>query len=344
MATRLMTKPSTKVVFLVALSGCALATIALFAPGLAPRGSGDRDGAGIGSATRPATRPATQPATAPAAGAEARPAADHDAAVQELLHPLDFPLEDYAWLLDEFYDGEWVDYAGLAQGEGRRVLAALVDAIARTDGEALDRLRDADYLAWLGNAYNILTLETIVRVHPIASIMDIDAPWDTPWTTAGRELTLDQIEHDLMRLQHAPEEERRGFLDARLHFIVNCASIGCPVIPPRPLRGATLSAQMDEGVHAFMGDPSKYRFDGGVLFLNQLMDWYGDDFLFAWGPGVSDAAADRLRDAGHDKPEVAAALGAFFADYEEDVEAAAALREGRFRIEWMEYDWGLNER
>jgi hypothetical protein len=40
----------------------------------------------------------------------------------------------------------------------------------------------------------------------------------------GRDLTLNQIEHEILRKQ---------FDDARVHFAIVCASIGCPVLESR---------------------------------------------------------------------------------------------------------------
>lgn len=96
-------------------------------------------------------------------------------------------------------------------------------------------------LAFWINAYNAFTVRAIVDHYPIQSgaltlqprnsIRQIDGVWTTlKWRAAGRTVTLDDIEHRIVR----PE-----FKDARIHFAVNCASIGCPPLAAEPYRAAS---------------------------------------------------------------------------------------------------------
>lgn len=319
MAMKLLTRPSEKAVFFTALAGVVLATAALFlAPAVQSADSAAPATSAEGATTRPTTGPATRRTTQPAASAVAQPSARGHS-------PREFPLDEYQHLLDEYLRGPMVDYAAL-KSRGAAQLDRLVEVIADTNPGELKQLRDADFAAWHINAYNILTLKVIVDHYPVASIQDIDKPWDTKWPVAQGELTLNEIEHDVLRMQHAPAAERRAFVDPRVHFAVNCASIGCPVLLGEPFTGAKLDQMYDRGVRLFMQDPAKFRLEGTTLHLSQLLDWYGDDFRLLY----EDASAKE-------------AIGRFFAGYVDDAEAAEALRTGEFRIDWMEYDWGLND-
>ena len=142
------------------------------------------------------------------------------------------------------------------------------------------------------------------------------------------------------RKQNAPREAREAFLDPRLHFAVNCASIGCPDLQPEVFTGANLDRLYDKGVRGFMDTPSKYRFEDGTFHISKLMDWYGDDFEIV--DPASDEAIANLRDNGVEQAEKVAAVAKFFANYEERDEVAESLRSGDFSLQWLEYDWALN--
>ncbi len=331
MATPIISRPSEKAIFLTASFGVVLAILALlFVP--TPKPEGEDGIVGASETNRPTSGPArrvagSQPVRPVSPPVEVKASANNAPVSGEAVRPEDFPTEIYAGLLDRFLKNGLVDYKGLA-GEGRDDLARLVDIIANTDARALERLRDKAYSAWYVNAYNILTLELIVRNYPIGSIMDIDQPWDTPWPVAQRQLTLNEIEHDVLRLQNAPEADRVAFVDPRIHFAVNCASIGCPVLQPEPFTETNLERLYEAGVRDFMSADRNYRIDGKTWSVSQLMDWYGSDFLLHHAKGGN---------------SVSDSLGHFFAAYETDETDASLLRSGGFEIEWLEYDWSLNK-
>lgn len=311
---KILTRPNDKAIFLIAAAGALLAGMALFlVPPSALNAGGETQPVASGAASRPASGPASRPVSRPAALAS-NPSG--------LLAPSNFPTQAYAGLLRKALQNGRVDYAGLKQHPDE--LKALVRAIETTDPVALQSLDKASLTAWYANAYNLLTLDLIVRHFPLASIMDIHEPWDTPMTVAGQPMTLNEIEHDVLRMRNEPDERRRAFVDPRIHFALNCASIGCPDLQPTPFAAAELDRQLDEATRDFVKTPAKFRVENGTWYLSQLMDWYGDDFLLLH-PGSTKAQA----------------LGLFFADYVEEP-LAGALRSGELEIEWLEYDWELN--
>src|SRR5260370_41087982 len=106
--------------------------------------------------------------------------------------------------------------------------------------------RDQRLAFWI-NAYNLFTLRAIVDHYPIRSawltlqprnsIRQIDGVWTTlSWPAAGRTVTLDEIEHRILR----PE-----FKEPRVHFAINCTSIGWPAPSAHPYPPATLNGQLD---------------------------------------------------------------------------------------------------
>jgi hypothetical protein len=219
-----------------------------------------------------------------------------------------------------------VDYAGFARD--RKALATYLETLAAVP--------DADYRRWswpqrqafLINAYNAATVELVLTRHPkLDSIKDIGGLLGNPWKKAfvpllGKTRSLDDIEHGLLR-------GAREYRDPRIHFAVNCASIGCPALRPEAFVAARLDAQLEDQTTRFLRDRSRNRLettaDGRpTLALSSIFDWYGDDFKA--GGGVA-AFVARHADA----------IGASPAQVQ-------ALRADRVRLRFLDYDWALNER
>ena len=86
---------------------------------------------------------------------------------------------------------------------------------------------------------------------------------------AGMDLSLDAIEHDILR---------KGWRDPRVHYSVNCASASCPNLPLRAWRGAGLSDALDAAAHAYVNHPRGAHFDGDDLTVSSIYKWYAADF------------------------------------------------------------------
>ena len=156
----------------------------------------------------------------------------------------------------------------------------------------------AQRMAFWINAYNFFTLHAIVDHYPIRgswfsrypqnSIRQIDGVWTRlTWRVAGRQVSLDDIEHRILR----PE-----FKDPRIHFAVNCASLGCPPLRGEPYRAGTLDAQLDDNARQFLASPHGLRVDGRTLAVTSILKWYGGDFVERFArlaPGVRDPPAGR---------------------------------------------------
>ncbi|MDX1384204.1 MAG: DUF547 domain-containing protein [Thermoanaerobaculia bacterium] len=204
-----------------------------------------------------------------------------------------------------------VDYAYFA---GRREdLTRYLEAVAAAP---LAELEASQLEALLINAYNALTVETILRHPGVASIREIDGVWtDIRHPVAGHRLTLDEIEHNVLR---------PFFRDPRIHFAVNCASMSCAPLPPWAFTGDDLDAQLDERTRAFLADPRNARLEDGALRLSRYFDWYGDDFTAPdWSPRADSVTA-------------------FVAAYAPP-ELASALADGRTEVRFTDYDWSLND-
>lgn len=200
---------------------------------------------------------------------------------------------------------------------------ALDAYLAEVAAAPLATMSAAEKKAFLINAYNALTLDLIADNYPLGSIRDLD--WGRVWSTrtfrvGGQDLTLDDIEHRMLRPMG----------DARIHAAVNCASIGCPPLAETVFTAANLDAQLDAASRRWAAQAT---LKDGVLTVNKIFDWYGDDFVPAYGKSRWDVP-------GLDGKQEAAAN--FIATYAP--EKAEALRRGGYRVVYGDYDWGLNGR
>lgn len=198
----------------------------------------------------------------------------------------------------------------------RAALSAAIDALAAA---LAGRLPAADRFAALGNLYNAVTLRVVLDAYPIASIRDVKSkgagldlkallgPWrEKRVSVAGRALSLDDIEHAILR----PEMK-----DPRVHYMCNCAAVGCPDL--RFWRGATLEADLQAAARAYANHPRGLALAPAGLRASSIYQWYADDFGGA--AGVRTHLASLVRDA-----ELRAALTA------RPIAAYA-------------YDWALND-
>lgn len=220
-----------------------------------------------------------------------------------------FDHSDYDRLLARYVSNERVNYRAWKASSSD--LAAL-DAYLRRIGDAnLARLGREERLAFFINAYNAITIRSILDAYPVASIRDIAGVWLVrTWRVAGGEITLDQIEHKILR---------KVFHESRIHFAIVCASKGCPPIQPHAFTGSEIESQLEAVTRSFMNDPSRTHLDAEKrrLVLTPILKWFSEDFI---------AAAGSVPD--------------FVLKYRQDVTG-----EGHqdWSVEYTDYNWTLNE-
>jgi hypothetical protein len=177
--------------------------------------------------------------------------------------------------------------------------------------------RDAQFAYWL-NLYNALTVKVILDHYPVDSIMDIDispglfsnGPWGKKLLTIdGAEVSLDDIEHRILR---------PIWRDPRIHYGVNCASIGCPNLWPVPFTAANYDRILDQAAVDYINHPRGATVRDGALIVSSIYEWFKEDF------GNTDQGVIRhLRQ--YAKPALKAKL------------------DGISRIDEDRYDWSLND-
>lgn len=213
----------------------------------------------------------------------------------------------YAELLNKFVKDGRVNYTGLKSEP--YLLDSYFKRVAKLDPQAFDSLPRDEKLALYINAYNAFTLKVITDHYPLKSIRNIPGVWDKfKVEIAGRKLSLNQIEHEILR---------KGFKEPRIHFALVCASKGCPKLADEPFNGKNLNEQLEKGSKRFFNDKNKVWFDkdSRTLNISSIFKWFKEDF------------GDVMK---------------FVTKYLPN-EDSRFIQKEKPSIKYLKYDWSLNE-
>ena len=207
-----------------------------------------------------------------------------------------------------------VDYRGFA-ANGRSALQAYLSAMSEAPVDTLGR---AEQMAYWINLYNALTVQVILDNYPVESIRDVNTspglfssgPWGQEVIEiGGTGLTLNDIEHRILR---------PIWNDPRIHYAVNCASIGCPDLSTSAYRGVDIEKALDRAARDYVNDPRGVSVRDGKVTVSRIYDWFIEDF----GGTEQSVLAHLSRYA---EPGLA-----------EQLRAAGGLED-------TQYDWSLND-
>ena len=207
-------------------------------------------------------------------------------------------------------------------GKASQFRYAEVDRKALQDYLAtLSKVEDKDFRAWsreeqiafLINSYNAFTVEKILTRYPdIRSIWDFGKIFGNPFkdeffTLLGGKMSLDGIEHGMLR---------KNYREPRVHYAVNCASVGCPMLREEAYVAARLERQLEEQAVRFLSDRSRNRYRQGRLEVSKIFDWFREDF----------------------EPR-----HAYFARYAQLLGVPGGARVPDVPLTFLDYDWSLND-
>lgn len=236
-----------------------------------------------------------------------------------------FTTDRYAELLSAYVNEKGlVDYTNLQAN--RQGLDEFAAAIAAVSPETYAGWNEAEQLAFLINAYNAFTLQSIVDQTPLKnSIRDIPGVWRIrQFDIAGERKTLDNIEHQTIRVD---------FNEPRIHMALVCAAISCPILRDEPYTAGQLDAQLDEQVKNFLASPQGLQIDRqqNRVSVSSIFQWYGEDWIRDYGV-----------DAGFAGNEAERAVLNFISGYL-NPDDRDYLRQGGYELTYLEYDWALNQ-
>jgi len=193
---------------------------------------------------------------------------------------------------------------------------SLADYVDNLTSVIVSKLNPQEQFAFWVNLYNALTIKVVLDYYPVDSIKDISfglfdrGPWKEELVEVeGFELSLDDIEHEILR---------PVFGDSRIHYAVNCASIGCPNLQATAFASGRLEEMLEAAADQYINHPRGVQITDGELIVSSIFKWYARDF-------------------GEDDEEVIEHL------IEYANESLASRLTGFQSIDEYRYDWMLNE-
>jgi hypothetical protein len=226
-------------------------------------------------------------------------------------------------LLKQYENNGLVHYQAIQKSPEllNRVLTQFADA---TESDYRKWRRNEQVAFWI-NAYNVAVIKTVADHYPLEkglswkalaypsnSIQQIPNVWNRPaFDVFGEKVSLNHIENEILR---------KEFKVPRIHFALVCASLGCPVLRREPYLADKLDLQLNEQISDFLADSEKFRYnrDTDTLYLSPIFKWFKKDFEQIGG--IQSFLKVHLPD------DVGKSISA------------------KTKIEWLDYDWSLNER
>ncbi len=206
-----------------------------------------------------------------------------------------------------------VDYGAVTSADRD----ALGDYIQRLSNIEIGAHNKDVQLAYWVNVYNALTVQVVLDKYPVASIRDIKispglfalGPWDKALITIdGEPITLNDIEHRILR---------PIWRDPRLHYVLNCASIGCPNLGSAAYSAGAVEDQLDAAARAYVNSDRGVWVENGQISVSRIYDWFVEDF-----GGTEQAVLEHL--SVYARPDLRGRLSSIG------------------RISGQHYDWSLN--
>ncbi len=246
-----------------------------------------------------------------ASAASARAATVKPDAAAVAAAPPTFPYAQWTALLEKYVDDKGrVDYNAIDKAAFEKVFAAVAKSSPKKDPDKYPT-KEAQKAYYL-NAYNVLAWKDVLGRLP--KLKNVDAEkvsffYFTKFPVGGEELNLYDLENKIVRPQ---------FKDARVHFALNCASGGCPMLPREAFTPQKVDEQLTREAKKFCNEKRNVDFDAATkkLKLSHIFDWYKDDF-------------------GKEPAKVIAWINNY--------RAADAKLPLDAKIEYVDYDWTLND-
>ncbi len=182
-----------------------------------------------------------------------------------------------------------------------------------------------DELAYWINAYNAAVLVTVLEYYPIDSVGDVKAPLVLRPFLFGKSRLAGffyfqhvRLGGEKMSLYDLENKIIRGYGEPRIHFAINCASVGCPFLPQHAFSPETLDTELDREARRFFASPEKLLIDheARIVWVSPILDWFREDF-----------SEDLL---------------AYVRRYVAPERRTELDRAADYELRFMEYDWGLN--
>lgn len=246
----------------------------------------------------------------------------------------------YNSLLQKYVRDGRVYYEGFIESRGE--LEVFLKSMGSVDPAEFDTWPENDKLAFWINAYNAFTIKAIIDHYPIKrsfslvgifyapsnSILQIKGVWKKlQFRALGRTVTLDEIEHEILR---------KEFNEPRIHMAIVCASLSCPDLSSEAYTGDKIEEQLAAASVRFVNNPDK-----GVSIdeneqrvkISKIFKWFGEDFIKNYGDEVKFKNESLKNNA----------VLNFITNYLVSESKKEYIEKNEYKLGYLKYDWHLNE-
>lgn len=148
---------------------------------------------------------------------------------------------------------------------------ALNELLKIAETASVSKSRPKEFKAFYINTYNLSVIKKISENYPVKNPLNINGLFDKiKLTVAGKKTTLNGIENNILRATYPKE--------ARFHFALVCAGLGCPPIIPEAYTPNKLENQLQRQTVKAINNPNFIRVDGKKVKISKIFEWYAKDF------------------------------------------------------------------
>jgi hypothetical protein len=230
-----------------------------------------------------------------------------------------FDFSSWDGLLKKYVDSKTINGVTLNAVDYKKLAAdpAYTKLVQDLEAFSLSTLKTKDEkLAFWINVYNIMAAKMVLDNYPVKSIKDAGSLFTAVWkqpvgVVAGKERTLNEIEHEILRKMGEP----------RIHVAIVCASVSCPDLRKEAYTPDKLNSQLDDQMTLFLANPKKgLTVDDkkGYVYVSSIFKWFAEDF------------------------EPKGGVRTFIAPYSPEP-LKASVKNDKLTVYYLDYDWGLNE-
>lgn len=199
--------------------------------------------------------------------------------------------------------GKWKENAG--------DVAALDAYLAQLAPAPGKKAKGVDLAASVINAYNATGIRFIIEHYPLKSIRDFaDAFSARTHLIGGEKVSLDDIENGTAR----------PLIGWKAHAGLVCCAKSCPPLRRTAFTAANLDQLIGEAYRDWLARPDLNQFlpDKNLVKISSIFNWFKDDF------------------------EKAGGVKKILAQYAPE-EFRQFLKRGDYAIEYLDYNWALND-
>ena len=141
------------------------------------------------------------------------------------------------------------------------------------------KTREAQLAFWI-NSYNALSIYGVVK--KLKKDPNFADRGNMSFLSRARFFAVQKfnVGGKMYSLKTIEDNIRKEFEDPRIHFALNCSSLGCPLLKDGFYSAENLDRELDAATRLYLSSSEGVRLDKeeGILFISMIFKWYKKDF------------------------------------------------------------------